>query len=645
MPKEKLSTRSTRSRGTIEELKQYHNLYQKNWIAIKRISNIKNDDNLISSDDDISNDLDIPESDSSTHSSTESFASATIEHNPSGGTFFCEHEASSSKTITSDLAGWVADNNIPHNSTDQLLKLLKNHGMTELPTTARTLLKSKTCVDIINRSGMDYFYFGLEQGLLDSLNKYPDYVLKDIQTVKLSFNIDGLPLFKSSKSSLWPILCGMYVKTYPVHVFTVALCLGQNKPANLDFMDEFIDELLEKNLFGFTFQHTLRNIKMQCFICDAPAKAMIKGIKQFNGYFGCDKCTQEGTFEGRMTYQEIDSSLRTDESFRNIIQEQHHNVLTPILKLPIDMVTSFPADYMHVCCLGVMKKMLLLWMRGERRVKLSAQQKNMISLNLIQLKKTIPSFFARKCRTLDEIDRWKATEFRQFMLYTGKLALEDILRPELYKHFIVFNVAMSILVSPTLSSTHIMYAKDLLIFFVLEGKRLYGKEFMVFNVHSLIHLADDVSKHGPLDSFSAFPYENFLQKLKKMVRSGKNPMTQIVKRIYEIQNNGSTTVKINSQFNISEKRPNNSFILNDVKCCEVVDILEGPGKDVTWRCRVYHNPESVFENPCDSRVIGTFKCYRPDAVIKIISKAENIRPAIMVLQDQSVLFLSVLHEF
>ncbi len=37
--------------------------------------------------------------------------------------------------------------------------------------------------------------------------------------------------------------------------------------------------------------------------------------------------------------------------------------------------------------------------------------------------------------------------------------------------------------------------------------------------------------HGPLDQFSAFPFENYLGKLKKLIRSPKKPLAQIVKRI------------------------------------------------------------------------------------------------------------------
>lgn len=38
---------------------------------------------------------------------------------------------------------------------------------------------------------------------------------------------------------------------------------------------------------------TLR-IKLHYVICDTPARAFLKCVKLYSGYYGCDKCTQSG---------------------------------------------------------------------------------------------------------------------------------------------------------------------------------------------------------------------------------------------------------------------------------------------------------------------------------------------------------------
>ncbi len=75
------------------------------------------------------------------------------------------------------------------------------------------------------------------------------------------------------------------------------------------------------------------------------------------------------------------------------------------------MVRCFPHDYMHLESLGVMRKLLDLWLAsGPLCCRLSACQSVLVSDALISLRPYIPADFARKPRQLSERLRWKATE-------------------------------------------------------------------------------------------------------------------------------------------------------------------------------------------------------------------------------------------
>ena len=59
-------------------------------------------------------------------------------------------------------------------------------------------------------------------------------------------------------------------------------------------------------------------------------------------------------------------------------------------------------------------------------------------------------------------------------------------------------------------------ARQLLNYFVKKSKEHYGSSFNVYNVHGLLHIADDVEYFQcSLDEISAFQFENYLHKTKR----------------------------------------------------------------------------------------------------------------------------------
>lgn len=131
-------------------------------------------------------------------------------------------------------------------------------------------------------------------------------------------------------------------------------------------------------------------------------------------------------------------------------------------------------------------------------------------------------------------------------MYLGPVCLKSVLSNKQYNHFLLLSVAVNILVSEKLCYKLNSFANNLLETFVKNSIKLYGKEFLVYNIHSLIHIADDVNRIGPLDTFSTFPFENFLGSIKCMLKKKNQPLQQIVKRVIE----GSQLVKENQ---ITEK--------------------------------------------------------------------------------------------
>lgn len=49
-----------------------------------------------------------------------------------------------------------------------------------------------------------------------------------------------------------------------------------------------------------------------------------------------------------------------------------------------------------------------------------------------------------------------------------------------------------------------------------------------------MHLCDDYNEFGPLDHCSAFPFENYMGCLNKMLRKPHKPLEQIIRRYSEV---------------------------------------------------------------------------------------------------------------
>ena len=126
---------------------------------------------------------------------------------------------------------------------------------------------------------------------------------------------------------------------------------------------------------------------------------------------------------------------------------EHHLQPSQLRQLPIGMVSQFPLDYMHLVCLGVLKRFIWLWMKGplNNNCRIGIQVVRQISDSLLGPKNHLTREFSRKVRSMFEVDRWKATEFRQFLLYIGPVILKNQLSSAMHKHFLLLSVGTCIL--------------------------------------------------------------------------------------------------------------------------------------------------------------------------------------------------------
>ncbi|KAG1662618.1 hypothetical protein GQR58_020874 [Nymphon striatum] len=505
------------------------------------------------------------------------------------------------------LAEWAISGNIALTSVTKLLKILRMHNI-DVPAQATTLLQTPRDIVLSRKSGGDYVYMGLEKGIKLNLSSVGAI---DSDIIELSFNIDGIPIYRSKNCSMWPIQCQV-VNVPSARPFVVALYSASHKPQDVNFLEDFVGELRELMQNGISVDGGLvKTVVVRCFVCDAPAKALVKGIIQYNGRYGCDYCDVRGDYDGRMLFLQT-GNLRTNRSFRERENVKHHKIRTPLEDLDIDMIRQFPIDPMHCVDLGVTKKLMLLWKEGPRSTRLSAGHLNAISAYLCSIKPFMPPAFNRKPRGLEEIKMWKATEFRTFLMYTGPVVLKNILSSQMYKHFMCLSVAVCILYNAKLVSKHRLYAHELLTHFVEKSRDIYSDKFLTYNVHCLCHLADVAKEYQSLENCTAYPFENYNSTIKRSVRGTGNPVVQVSRRLVEMAlspllSDANATVKKNGfKKGACCKLKNNKY-------CTLHEIRHG-GKVL---CEIYTRTQPFYSSPCDSRILGIHKVMKTNTEMQM----------------------------
>jgi hypothetical protein len=363
-------------------------------------------------------------------------------------------------------------------------------------------------------------------------------------------------------------------------------------------------------------------VRISCLIADAPARAFVKGIKNHNAYHGCERCVDEGEWVSRVVHLNLNAAKRSDLDFSQRSDTDHHVYHSPLSNLNFGLVSQVGLDYMHLICLGVVRKLLHLWIAGPLPTRLPKKIKD-LSEFLVNIRNTVPTEFARKQRSLKDLSRFKATEFRQFLLYIGPGALKGIIPDKHFQHFLQLQAATFILLSEKANMPFFNnLAKELFRKFVVGMIKMYGKSTAVYNVHSLIHINDDALLFGNLDKISAFPFENYLQTLKKMVRGQKLQIEQIAKRVTEmesldIQQNyvkklcshiiirkGSCRKIIVNNFVVSSKEGDNCFLVKGGKIILITKIAVTDTNCPQLFCKEVFFKKSLKLYPVNSKQLG-----------------------------------------
>lgn len=192
-------------------------------------------------------------------------------------------ESGNESSIAKELQAWAVSHQIKRTAVTSLLKILKNHHcFSALPSDARALLRTPRLhgASVVDMGPGQYCHFGLQRGLHQALQ-----TVEHVPSVlSLLFNIDGLPVSKSSRTQIWPVLC-LVTNCKGLAPFPVGVFAGSSKPPEPnEFLTKFVDELLCLLENGIAAHNSQYSVEVHSFVCDAPARSFVMRTKLHTGW-------------------------------------------------------------------------------------------------------------------------------------------------------------------------------------------------------------------------------------------------------------------------------------------------------------------------------------------------------------------------
>lgn len=403
--------------------------------------------------------------------------------------------------------------------------------------------------------------------------------------LSLTINTDGVKIQDGSKQ-LWPLF--FRINEFPPRIrFKYSNCLlggiwfADKKPNMHVFMSNFVRDVQRLHDFGFTWKDprsgddvTSKVIVLQC-VADSKARPEVQNCKAHNGYYGCGYCYHPGVmFEGsnqakypmnqnlvlmvdyshvysvdgvnQQTKQEqvFQVEDREDDTTRQEMElaELNRNAIGKgdikgitgkcvLMTLPyFNVVFSFPVDYMHACLLGVGKQLAELWFDStfNKTMHYAGTEIEIVDRRLKKIRP--PISISRRPNKMSNRNKWHANEWRNWILYYSLPCMQGLLPARYLKHHNLFVSAIYLLLQDRILLSDIERASRYLGHYCKEYGRLYGDNYMYFNVHLSLHLPKCVLLHGPLYCFSAFSFEGANGTLVNLVKGTRGVTSQIARK-------------------------------------------------------------------------------------------------------------------
>ncbi|XP_028045643.1 uncharacterized protein LOC114254206 [Monomorium pharaonis] len=386
-------------------------------------------------------------------------------------------------------------------------------------------------------------------------------ILSSPYNLSYFFFTDGIHTGKSNNKTLWPIY--LTINELPVsernkYVLLAGLYIGSKDPNQKVFLQPFINEANKLSTEGFRWMHNGNEIISKviplCCIADSVARYQLLNFQSFAAYYGCTFCYQksERTRRGqRFTISIYPAEERTLESTKKDLLEtferkdeinknkrQYRGVkgFSPLMSLNFfNFINGFVVDYMHNILLGVTKlhTELILQYTYKKFWHISESVGISHVLSTIDERLLIirpPSSITRTPRSIKDISKWKASEWRAWLLFYSVPCFKGLLKKKYINHIAMLSAATNILLQKSMTREEVFRAHKLFLCYMYLFQKYFSEENMVYNIHLLSHICKGVLNWGPLWTHNSFLYEGQNRYLMQLYHSPSNVILQIARK-------------------------------------------------------------------------------------------------------------------
>ena len=184
-----------------------------------------------------------------------------------------------------------------------------------------------------------------------------------------------------------------------------------------------------------------------------------------------------------------------------------------------DISKGLPPDYMHALLLGIVRAFMILWFFIRGRWFCGSYISN-IDTFLKAIK--VPDFIRRHPRSVESSKKWKASEFRNWLLFWSLPIMSEYLPDDYKQHWMELVLASYLILQDRISPRDLEVAHELFRSFSRKIRHLYRMQEYKYNLHQLLHFKMMVENWGPAWGISTFMFENYNGILRKMIHGTKH---------------------------------------------------------------------------------------------------------------------------